>query len=84
MNTPTCAEIWDGLDEGEFVSIKRDADDSWRHGAYITQVIQRPSDGTYWNVNYCLSTDGETNELREGTAQISQVFPHEVTRTVYK
>lgn len=74
---PTCEQL---LDEDGLKSVQRDADDSWRHGAYISQVFHRTDDDTYWGVNYELSTDGETNGLREGTADILQVRP--VTKTV--
>ncbi|WP_149648883.1 hypothetical protein [Azospirillum argentinense] len=61
------------------MSVSREADTSWRHGAYITQVFHRAADDTYWRALYCLSTDGETNGLREGDAEITQVRPVEKT-----
>lgn len=78
---PTCEELFDG--DG-FKSVHREADTSWRHGAYITQVFHREADGTYWEANYRLSTDGETNELREGSAEIREVVPVEKTVIVYR
>jgi hypothetical protein len=77
MDQPTCQQIYDE-DLGDPVYRKDDA--SWRHGAYVTEVYHRTDDDTYWKVSYRLSTDGETNELREGIAQIAEVVP--VTKTV--
>lgn len=80
---PTCEEITDDDMHEKFKSVHRESDDSWRHGCYITQVFQRLEDGTYWRVNYRLSHDGETNELTEGYAKISQVVPVEKTIISY-
>ena len=80
---PTCDELFEGR-ECDFKSVSREADDSWRHGAYVTQVFMRKSDNTFWSVSYRLSTDGEVNELREGTAEVVRVEPHAVTTTVYR
>ena len=74
---PTCEELYDGKG---FESVHRSTDDSWRHGCYVCQVFLRDSDNTYWMASYCLSNDGETNELRSGDAEISHVMP--VIRTV--
>lgn len=81
MNKPTCQEIWDE-ELGDPISINHDA--SWRHGAYITDVYKRESDNTYWEVHYRRSTDGETNELEEGIAHISEVEPYEVKTIKYR
>ncbi len=62
----------------------RQADDSWRHGSYVTEVFRRESDSTFWKATYRLSTDGETNELREGLARIDQVEPYTVQVTKYR
>lgn len=62
-------------------SVHREADDSWRHGCYIYQVFHRKEDDTYWAVNYNLSSDGETNGLREGDYDIDQVERVEKTIT---
>ncbi len=59
-------------------------DTSWRHGFYRTSVYHRETDGTYWSACYRVSTCGETNELREGTASILQVVPKQVTTTIYE
>ena len=80
MNEPTCKDLF--LEDG-YESIHRDADDSWRHGAYIGEVFKRDSDGTYWLAAYCLSTDGETNGLREDDADITQVEPKEIVTIKY-
>lgn len=69
-------------DEIGFESVLRKADDGWRHGCDIYEVFQRLEDDTYWAVNYRLSTDGETNELRQGECDITQVRP--VATTVIK
>ena len=78
MNVPTCNELC------EQDPIKQESDPSWRHGTYETWVFRRDEDNTYWRASFRLSGDGETNELREGLAVISQVYPHTVQTTVYK
>jgi hypothetical protein len=50
---PTCDELYDGHG---FARVRHTADDSWRHGAYITDVFQRESDGTFWSADYRLIT----------------------------
>jgi hypothetical protein len=60
------------------------ADDSWRHGCRITEIFKRAEDGTYWQAEYCVSTNGETNDLREGNASIREVEPYEKTVTAYR
>ena len=78
---PTCEQIFqDELGEPIFSS----DDASWRHGSRRTEVYLRTSDHTYWRVHYCVSTDGETNELREGLAQIAQVEPYEKMVIAYR
>ena len=77
MNKPTCEELM------EMESVHRKSDDSWRHGAYIDEVFSRKADDTFWNASYRLSSDGETNELREGCAGISQVKPVEKVVITY-
>lgn len=86
IETPTCEQINDG--DG-FLRLRvnqepwRQNREPWRHGNYITAIFMRESDNACWKVQYALSTDGETNELREGTAQISQCWPYEKTVTDY-
>ncbi len=80
MSKPTCEDLFE---EVGYESVNRESDDSWRHGAYIDEVFKRQSDGTYWLASYRLSSDGETHELREGHAVISEVVPVEVTTIRY-
>jgi hypothetical protein len=77
---PTCEQIWN---EELGNPVQHHDDASWRHGSYRTEVYLRQSDNTYWSANYRVSTDCETNELREGFAKISQVRPETVSSTVY-
>lgn len=78
---PTCAEIYAGSYEGDtFEEVSSHADPSWRHGCYMTDVYRRKSDGTFWQVSYRRSGDGETCGLREGDGDVVQVTP--VTKTV--
>jgi hypothetical protein len=81
MEKPSCDELADGTG---FASVKRATADSWRHGSYISEIFHRIADDTYWQADYRLSTDGETNELREGHALIAQVKPEQQTVTVYR
>jgi hypothetical protein len=79
MTPPTCQEICDeAVDQ-----VYRSSDPSWRHGTYEHRVYHRESDNTFWAADFRLSTCGETNELREGFAEIYQVWPVEVTKTEY-
>lgn len=77
---PTCEELFE---EVGFTEVQRETESGWRHGTDETRVFRRKSDGTFWQVCYRVSTDGETNELREGTAEIGQVKPRQVTVTEY-
>jgi hypothetical protein len=81
MNKPTCQELFDC--EEDLQQVHRHSDASWRHGTEETVVFYRESDNTYWEAFYRLSTDGETNELREGEASIIQVKPKQIMTTVY-
>ncbi len=78
MEKPTCEQLFDR--EG-YYQVERKVDDGWRHGVYVTEVYLREWDRSYWMATYRLSTDGETNELREGLADIQQVSPREITTT---
>ena len=78
MKAPTCEELFDD----ELEEVHRDADDSWRHGCYVWQVFAR-EDGTFWGASYDLSSDGESNGLREGTADICQVWPKRIVKIEY-
>jgi hypothetical protein len=64
--------------------VYREIDDSWRHGCYVYEVYHREEDDTYWGVSYERSGDGEWNGLREGTADVRQVWPVTETITVTK
>ena len=74
---PTCEEI---LEEVGFEEIHSEIVDKWRWGTVMFEVFRRESDETLWGVDYRVSTDGETNELREGIAEIYEV--KQVTRTI--
>lgn len=69
--------------EEESVDVVHSSCTHWRHGTYESVIFHRPSDATYWCAHYCLSTDGETNELRDGGAHITRVMPVEVMSTQY-
>ena len=81
MDKPTCDQLFE---EDGFESVHRESDDSWRHGSYVFEVFRRASDGTFWGASYRLSSDGETNELREGLADVFAVEPIQETKTVYR
>lgn len=76
MNKPTCEELFNELSD----SIKTTRG-PWRHGNIINEIFYRHEDDTYWQADYCLSTDGETNDLREGSARIYQVKPVVIQQT---
>jgi hypothetical protein len=86
MESPTCEQLIDeeGSCNDGFKLISRISDPSWRHGTRETQVFLRESDQTFWEAKFRLSTDGETNELREGLAKIRQVQPKEKMITIYE
>lgn len=77
---PTCEEIWN-----EKLELIEEATRHgyWRYGSEVKEVYKR-DDGTYWSVGYRRSTDGETNELRDGLATIFQVWPKTRAVTVYE
>jgi hypothetical protein len=78
MKKPTCEELLEIED-----TVCRATDDSWRHGCRVSEVYHRASDGTYWEANYNLSTDGETHGLADGDAEITEVEPVQETVTSY-
>ena len=80
MDKPTCDDL---LEEVGYSEISRISDPSWRHGTRERAVYQRDSDNTLWAAEYRLSADGETNELREGLADIYQVAPKVIATTIY-
>jgi len=79
MNKPTHQQL---INE-ELKSEYREVNHLWRHGCYIWEVFYRKDDDTYWAVNYRLSTDGETNELREELCDIIRVKPEECRKVIY-
>lgn len=87
---PTCEQLFDCIDveeveEGlDFVCVNQETIEPWRHGTLESAVFRRVSDGTFWAAYYRVGTDGETHELRDGCAQIEQVWPHQVVAVLYK
>lgn len=77
---PTCKQLCNE----ELELVDRESDDSYRHGSYVTAIYRRDEDGTFWRASYRRSTSGDINELKEGFAIIKQVFPKEVTVTIYE
>jgi hypothetical protein len=83
---PTVADLKDYWDAPDYDLIKEEIDDSWRHGNYVFAVFRRISDGTYWGVSFCRSGDGETDGLRDGDvddSNITRLMPVEMTITDY-
>ena len=78
--TPTCEQMFE---EDGLISVSRESDDSWRHGCDIYEVFHRTADNTYWSADYQVSTDGETNGLRENEAEITEVVPIQELVTKY-
>lgn len=76
---PTCEQLWNE----ELEEIQEKVVDKWRHGVVVETIYKREEDATFWMASYRRSTDGETNELREGDAEICQVEPRQVTVTKY-
>lgn len=83
---PNCTDLMDALDcsDADYEFLDGKSDPSWRHGTYETAIFKRKADGTFWQASYRSSTDGETNELRDGSATIVRVYPKEVTTTIYE
>ncbi len=78
MKTPTNENIWN-----EELTQVLEFSRPWRHGELVADVYKREEDSTYWRVEFCRSSDGETNELREGNATITRVRPVEVITINY-
>ena len=74
MNKPTCEQLFNE----ELKSVKLTTTPGWRHGTDREEIFYRKEDDSYWSVGYRVSTDGETHELREGTATIFKVKPVKV------
>ena len=77
---PTCEELWNE----ELEEVYRSSKTGWRHGTTESTVFYRESDETYWKAIYQLSTDSETNDLRDGYAIIRQVVPKQVITVIYE
>ena len=80
MIAPTCKELFNE----ELKLVTESVVSQWRHGTVQQAVYYRESDNTYWQAEYRVTPDGETNELREGYANIKQVKPVEKVVTVYE
>lgn len=79
MQVPTQEELLDD----KLIEVKIMADNSWRHGSYMTVIYLRDSDQTFWMVKYVFSTGCETNGLRDGDYSCVQVLPisgHKIQR----
>jgi hypothetical protein len=86
---PTTEEIRSAYmeDTQNFTMVDEVADTSWRHGCYMTTVYRRISDNTFWQVNWQVSGDGETNSIRDreiSSQNITQVEPYDVTVVKYR
>lgn len=83
MEKPTCKQI---IDNDGLVLVKKGEQDgpSWRHGSRREDVFHRLEDDTYWIVTYRRSTDGETNDLRDGLAKIVEAEMFKITINDYR
>ena len=79
--SPTKDEI---LEESGLKCILRESESGWRHGTDERRVFKRESDGTYWDVSYRLSTDGEYHGVKEGDYTCFRVEPFSKTVTDYR
>lgn len=78
MEAPTCEQI---LDEDGLESVSKRITGTWRHGTIHEDVWKRTEDGTFWRVRYRYQHNAEDSDLRDGTADIHQVWPVPVTVT---
>ena len=69
-------------DDPIYISVHRRSDDSYRHGSYVTEVFHRAEDNTYWQASY--TNCPNYNELYEGKAIVSQVYPYDKVVTIRK
>lgn len=76
ITPPTCSDLFSGKG---FERIRLYTDSGSRHGMTLTEVYRRMGEGTYWRAVYDISGDGEEHGLRDGSAEITRVYPHEVT-----
>lgn len=79
MQMPTQEELLND----KLIEVKIKADNSWRHGSYMTVIYRRDSDQTFWMVKYAVSTDCETHGLRDGKYSCVQVYPYQIEVTRY-
>ncbi len=90
IKAPTCADLdeWndDRDDEWDYESVETTYTGIWRWGVVQREVFRRKSDGTLWAATWRQGigdmNQGEAN-LRDGTAKIVRVYPHQKTVTVY-
>ena len=52
-------------------------------GVVVRKVFHREEDDTYWRAQYRVTLDYETDELREGRAEVDQVVPVQAQCTLY-
>lgn len=88
MNKPTAKELWEYYSEGDegWEEVDKILDDSWRHGNYVTTVMKRKEDNTYWAISYQVTGDGEYNTWRDEAdilAHVTEVWPKEITKIEY-
>lgn len=74
----------DLLDENGYECIEENTIDRWRWGTVEEWIYQsEDTPPRYWSATFRISTDGETNGLRDGEAVIAEVVPTEVIKTVW-
>lgn len=74
---PECADLYE---EAGYTEIETSVIDTWRWGTVNETIYQSDENpNEFWAASYRVSTDRETDELREGDAQIYQVEKREVT-----
>jgi len=73
MNKEEFKQKWQ---EDELELVRRDLDDSWRHGNNVTEVFLEQETGKYYQVKYRESGDGYHNGIQEDEFELCEVFPH--------
>jgi hypothetical protein len=70
----------------EFEEIQDNYDGSRRHTEDHHKILKRVSDGKFFKVDYETSVKDEMgwNECNEGETEADEVFPEQVTTTIYK
>lgn len=81
MNKQKFRDLWydDQID-----LVESEADTSWRHGCYMSEVYKELDSETYWRVDYQLSGDGEWHSISELAFDIVQVEPYTETVVLTK